>query len=144
MFVGLMCRLTLKYVTLPCFFSRTWFASQPTASRSGERYKVMPSSALKRSPANTFSAIGFNRWSVIVSSLILNPSKVSNAPNCSCSAPEQQEQHTNIAVHGEKRSVQLAQVIRFHKRVFVGQQRRDDSDSRPRRPWQSRTECQPG
>src|SRR5260370_8306244 len=103
----------------------------------------MPSSALKRSPANTFSAIGFNRWSVIVSSLILNPSKVSNAPNCSCSAPEQQEQHTNIAVHGEKRSVQLAQVIRFDKRMFVGQQRRDTSDSPPPRPSQPKPHPKP-
>src|SRR5260370_38637704 len=144
MLVGLMCRLTLKYVTLPCFFSRTWFASQPPASRSGERYSVMPSSKLKRSFASTFSAIGFNRWSVIVSSLIMNPSKASNAPNRCRSAPEQQEQHTNIAVHGEKRSVQLAQVVGSDKRMFVGQQRRDNCDSRPRGPWQCKTECQQG
>src|SRR6266849_7973624 len=103
----------------------------------------MPSSMLKRSFASTFSAIGFNRWSVIVSSLILNPSKISNAPNRCRSAPEQQEQHTNIAVHGEKRSVQPAQVVRFDKRMFVSQQRRDYRDSRPRRPRQSETECQP-
>src|SRR2546430_5726146 len=31
----------------------------------------------------------------------------SNAPNCCRRAPEQQEQHTNIAVHRKKRSVQL-------------------------------------
>src|SRR5260370_26917431 len=104
----------------------------------------MPSSKLKRSFASTFSAIGCNRWSVIVSSLILNPSKVSNAPNRCRRAPEQQEQHTNIAVHGEKRSVQLAQVIRFDKRMFVGQKRRHNCDSRPRLPWQCNTECQPG
>src|SRR5216684_919876 len=143
MFVGLMCRLTLKYVTLPCFFSRTWFASQPTASRSGERYSVMPSSKASRSPASTFSLIGFNRWSVIVSSLILYPSNVSNPPNRCRSAPEHQEQHTNIAVHGEKRSVQLAQIIRFDKRMFVSQERCDNGDSRPSRPRQSKAERQP-
>src|SRR6266478_3656877 len=143
MLVGLMCRLTLKYVTLPCFFSRTWFASQPTASKSGERYSVMPSSNASRLPASTFSAIGFNRWSVIVSSLISNPSKLSNAPNRCCSAPEQQEQHTNIAVHREKRSVQLAEVIRFDKRMFVAEQGRDNRDPRPRRPGQTEAERQP-
>src|SRR5690349_16100147 len=100
---------------LPCFFSRRWLAIQPTASKSGDRYSVMPSSKASRLPARTFSAMGFIRWSVIVSSLILNPSKVSNAPYRSSSAPEQQEQHTNIAVHREKRSVQLAQVARFDK-----------------------------
>src|SRR5258707_5630532 len=103
----------------------------------------MPSSMLKRSPASTFSAIGFNRWSVMVSSLISNLSKISNAPNRSRNAPEHQEQHTNIAVHGEKRSVQLAQIIRFDKRMFVSQQRRDNGDSRPSRPWQPEAERQP-
>ena len=39
---------------------KTEFASQPMASRSGERYSAMPSSRLSRSPANTFSAMGFN------------------------------------------------------------------------------------
>src|SRR6266852_3681755 len=103
----------------------------------------MPSSMLKRSPASTFSAIGFNRWSVILSSLISNSSKVSNAPNRCRSAPEHQEQHTNIAVNGEKRSVQLAQIIRFDKRMFVSQQRCDNGDSCPSRPWQSEAERQP-
>src|SRR5258708_40332722 len=103
----------------------------------------MQSSRESSLPASTFSAIGFNRWSVIVSTLISNPSKASNAPNRCCNAPEQQEQHTNIAVHGEKRSVQLAQIIRFDKRMFVSQQRRDNCDSRPRRPRQCKTECQP-
>src|SRR5258708_30377710 len=103
----------------------------------------MPSSRESRLPASTFSAIGFNRWSVIVSSLISNPSKASNAPNRCCNAPEQQEQHTNIAVHGEKRSVQLAQIIRFDKRMFVSQQRCDNGDSRPTRPWQPEAERQP-
>src|SRR5216684_6822784 len=103
----------------------------------------MPSSMLKRSPASTLSAIGFNCLSVIVSSLISNPSKLSNAPNRCCSAPEQQEQHTNIAVHREKRSVQLAEVIRFDKRMFVAEQRRDHGDARPRRPGQAEAERQP-
>src|SRR6266849_10629156 len=103
----------------------------------------MPSSMLKRSFASTFSAIGFNRWSVIVSSLISNPSKNSNAPNRCRSAPEQQEQHTNITVHSEKRSVQLAEVICLHKRMFVAQQERDHGDSRPRGPRQAKPEGQP-
>src|SRR5258708_3289345 len=103
----------------------------------------MPSSRESRLPASTFSAIGFNRWSVIVSSVISNPSKASNAPNRCCNAPEQQEQHTNIAVHGEKRSVQLAQIIRFDKRMFVSQQRCDNGDSRPSWPWQSQAGSQP-
>src|SRR2546429_5319257 len=79
----------------------------------------------------------------MVSSLIPNPSKTSNAPNCCRRAPEQQEQHTNIAVHSEKRSVQLAEVICFDKRMFVRQQRRDHRDPRPRRPWQPETARQP-
>src|SRR5712692_4119779 len=103
----------------------------------------MPSSNESRSPASTFSATGFNRWSVIVSSLILNPSKVSNAPNRCRSAPEQQEQHTNITVHGEKRSVQLAEIIRFDKGMFIAQQRRDHGNAHPRGPRQSKAERQP-
>src|SRR6202521_1143961 len=103
----------------------------------------MPSSMLRRSPARTLLAIGFSRTSVIVSSLISIRSKNSNSPNRCRSAPEQQEQHTNITVHGEKRSVQLAEVIRFHKRMFVAQQERDDGDSRPRGPWQAKPEGQP-
>src|SRR5713226_3086173 len=103
----------------------------------------MPSSNESRSPASTFSATGFNRWSVIVSSLILNPSKGSNVPNRRRRAPEQQEQHTNIAVHREKRSVQLAQVVGFDKGMFVSQQGRDDCDSRPRGPRQAKAERQP-
>src|SRR3989442_8005168 len=104
---------------------------------------MMPSSNASRSPASPLSAIGFNRWSVIASSLILNPSKTSNAPNRRRSAPEQQEQHTNIAVHGEKRSVQHAQVVGFDKRMFVSQQHRDHRDPCPRRPRQSEAERQP-
>src|SRR5712692_1866085 len=103
----------------------------------------MPSSNESRSPASTFSATGFNRWSVIVSSLILNPSKVSNAPNRCRRAPEQQEQHTNIAVHGEKRSVQVAQVVGFDKRMFVAEQGRDHSNACPGRPWQTEAKRQP-
>src|SRR5258708_23566101 len=103
----------------------------------------MPSSKLNRSPARTLSAIGFNRESVMVSSLISSPSSHSNTPKGSRRAPKQQEQHTNIAVHGEKRSVQLAQVVRFHKRMLVRKQCRHDRDSRPRRPRQSEAERQP-
>src|SRR6266852_2722239 len=90
----------------------------------------MPSSRPKRSPASTFSAIGFNCLSVIVSSLISNPSKLSNAPNRCRSAPKQQEQHTNIAVHGKERSIQLAKVIRFDERMFISQQGRHNRDPR--------------
>src|SRR6266478_1346895 len=99
----------------------------------------MPSSKLSRSPDRTLSAIGFNRRSLIVSSLILNPSKISNAPNRNRRAPEQQEQHTNIAVHGEKRSVQLAQVVRFDKGMLVRKQTSNNGDACPRRPGQSKT-----
>src|SRR3984893_17499678 len=102
----------------------------------------MPSSMLRRSPARTLLAIGFSRTSVIVSSLISIRSKDSNAPNRRRRAPEQQEQHTNITVHGEKRSVQLAQVIRLDKGMFVAQQRRDHGNARPRRPRQSKAERQ--
>src|SRR5205807_3009844 len=104
----------------------------------------MPSSKLSRSPVSTFSLMGFNRSSVIVGSLISNPSKFSDAPKCRGRAPEQQKQHTNIAVHCEKRSVQLAQIIRFHQRMFIREQRRNDRDARPRRPGQSEAERQPG
>src|SRR5258708_35179535 len=103
----------------------------------------MPSSNPSRSPANTLWAIGFNRWSVIVNSLISSPSKNSNAPHRRRRAPEQQEQHTNIAVHSEKRSVQLAQIIGFDKRMFLGQQGRDNRDSRPRGPRQPETKRPP-
>src|SRR5438445_408729 len=103
----------------------------------------MPSSTPSRWPAKTLSAIGFNRWSVIVNSLISIPSKASNAPNRCRRAPRQQEQHTNIAVHGEKRSVQLAQVIGFNKRMFVSQQGCNNRDPRPRGPRQPETKRQP-
>src|SRR5580704_11009259 len=103
----------------------------------------MPSSADSRSPASTLSATGFNRSSVIVSSLISNPSKISNPPKRCRRAPEQQEQHTNIAVHGEKRSVQLAQVIRLDKGMFVSKQRSHHGNARPRRPRQAKAQRQP-
>src|SRR5712664_541384 len=103
---------------------------------------MIPSSKFRRSPTRTLSAIGFKRWSVIVSSLISNPWKSSNAPKRRRCAPEQQEQHTNIAVHGEKRSVQLAQIIRFDKGVFVRQQSRYDTYPRPRGPRQAEAKRQ--
>src|SRR6267142_56106 len=104
---------------------------------------MIPSSKFRRSPTRTLSAIGFKRWSVIVSSLISNPWKSSNAPKRRRCAPEQQEQHTNIAVHGEKRSVQLAQIICLDKGVFVRQQRRYDRYPRPRGPRQAEAKRQP-
>src|SRR5262252_4962774 len=61
----------------------------------------------------------------------------SNAPKGCCGAPEQQKQHTNIAVHCEECSVELAQVIRFHERMFVGEQRRNNRDSCPGGPGQT-------
>src|SRR6266404_1006515 len=103
----------------------------------------MPSSKLSRSPDRTLSAIGFNRRSLIVSSLISNPPKISNAPKRRRRAPEQQEQHTNIAVHGKKRSVQLAQVVRFDKGMLVRKQRRHHRDSHPGWPRQPEAEREP-
>src|SRR6266850_1182244 len=103
----------------------------------------MPSSKLSRSPARTLSAIGFKRLSVIVSSLISNPSRISNAPNRSRRAPKQQEQHTNIAVHGEKRSVQLAEIVSLDEGMFVSKKRRNHGDSCPSRPVQTKAERQP-
>src|ERR1700733_9713519 len=140
-----MCRLTLKYVTSPCRFSRTWFASQPTASKSGERYSKMPSSIDSRSPDKTLSAMGFRRLSVMVSSAIFSSKllKRSDAPKSRCRAPEQQERHTNITVHGEKRSVELAQVVGFDQRMFVAKQRGDDRDSCPRGPGKREAPSQP-
>src|SRR6266478_831511 len=128
---------------LPWRFSRTWFASQPTASKSGERYSAMPSSALSRSPASTLSAIGFSRWSVIINSFISNPPEISNAPNRHRRAPEQQERNTNITVHRKKRSVQLAQVPRFNKGMFVSKQRGNNRDACPCGPRQAEAERQP-
>src|SRR5208283_5680716 len=63
--------------------------------------------------------------------------KSSNAPERCCGAPEQQEQHTNIAVHGEKRSVQPAQIIRLDQRMLVAQQGGHHDDSGPGGPWQA-------
>src|SRR5216683_1519204 len=128
---------------LPWRFSRTWFASQPTASKSGERYSAMPSSALRRSAASTLSAIGFSRWSVIITSLISNPPENSNAPNRYRCAPEQQERNTNITVHRKKRSVQLAQVPWFDKGVLVSKQCPDDGNARPRGPRQAEAVREP-
>src|SRR5260370_1602177 len=79
----------------------------------------------------------------MVISLIMNPSKVSNAPNRSRSAPEQQEQHTNIAVHTEKPSVQPAQVIRFDESMLVAKQKRTHINAPPRRPRQTKPEPHP-
>src|SRR5208283_527799 len=69
--------------------------------------------------------------------------KSSNAPERCCGAPEQQEQHTNIAVHGEKRSVQLAQIVLFYKRMFVTKERSHNDNSGPSRPGQSETRRKP-
>src|SRR6185369_13095273 len=121
--------------------------SQPTASRSGERYSKMPSSTLRRSPARTLSAMGFSRWSVMVSVWLIsscpNVSTASNAPNGSSSAPEQQERHTNITVHGEKRSVELAQIVGLHERMFVSEQGGNHHDTKPRGPGQREARGEP-
>src|SRR5207302_5655677 len=58
--VGLMWRLTLKYVLSPCSRSRTSLASQPTARMSPVTYRASASSASRRLPARTFPAIGFS------------------------------------------------------------------------------------
>src|SRR5215813_10327834 len=107
----------------------------------------MPSSKLRRSPASTLSATGFNRRSVMVRGWLISVcskvSTASNAPNRCCSAPEQQERHTNITVHGEKRSVELAQIVRFDKGMFVGEKRRDDENANPRGPGKRETRGEP-
>src|ERR1700680_3522985 len=103
----------------------------------------MPSSMDRRTPARTLSAIGLSRASVMVNSLILNSSNISDTPNGNGSAPEQQEQHTNITVHSEKRSVELAEVVRFDQRVLVGEQRGHHNDSGPGGPGQRKAERQP-
>src|SRR5579864_188654 len=64
-FVGLIWRLTLKYVLSPCIRSRTELAIQPTARMSPVRYRASASAALSRSPANTLSQIGFSRASSV-------------------------------------------------------------------------------
>src|SRR5579883_2116895 len=63
--VGLICRLTLKYVTLPCIRSRTRLAIKPRARMSELRYMATQSSKLRRSPASTFLQIGRSRGSSI-------------------------------------------------------------------------------
>src|SRR5258706_16033943 len=90
--------------------------------------------------------MGFSRWSLRVSSLISNLSKglrISHSPERGCSAPEQKERNTNITVQGEKRSVQLAQIVRFDKRMFIGEERRDDRDSGPRGPGKREAGSEP-
>src|SRR5271163_3817786 len=129
---------------LPWRFSRSWFASQPTASKSGERYSAMPSSRDSRSPPSTLSAIGCKLLSVIISSLILNSPNPSNAPKGHRSSPAHQERHTNITVHRKKRSVQLAEVIGLDKGMLVSEQRGNHADSQPSRPRQSKGKRQPG
>src|SRR5713101_2704269 len=104
----------------------------------------MPSSKPSRSPARTFAAMGFNFWSLRISSLISNSPNRSTAPNGRGGSPEQKEQQTNIAVHGEKRSVELAEVVGFDKRVLVREQGADYGDSRPCRPWQRKARGKPG
>src|SRR5215469_17215416 len=69
--------------------------------------------------------------------------KSSNSPQRGCGSPEQQEQHTNISVHGEKCSVQLAEIVCSHERMFVAQQSRHHPNPRPRWPRQSETARQP-
>src|SRR5690349_5155084 len=59
-------------------------------------------------------------------------------------APEQQKQQTNITVHREKRSIEATQVVRANQRMLVGQQRRDDGNSRPSRPGQAEARRKPG
>src|SRR5215813_2735986 len=105
----------------------------------------MPSSKLRRSPDKTFSAMGRRRWSVRMSSLkysLVNgrvetrrySSTFSDFPESGCRSPEQQKRNTNITVHGEKRSVQLAQIVRFDQGMFVGEERRDNHNSKPSGP----------
>src|SRR6266581_3956871 len=122
---------------LPWRFSRTRFASQPTARRSGERLSAKASSKLRRSPARTLSAIGFRCWSLNLISLISNLSEISNAPDCHGRAPEQQEQQTNIAVHREKRSIEPAEVVGLDKRVFVTEEQANRDDAGPCGPRES-------
>src|SRR5262245_60580865 len=120
----------------------------------------MPSSKESRSPPSTFSAIGFSRESVMVNWLksfssrsycnvpveiaaFSNFPAVSNLPDRCRRAPEHQKRNTNIAVHREKRSVQLAQIVRLHQRMLVTQQQRHHKNPRPSRPRQAKTHRQP-
>src|SRR6266851_8669760 len=119
----------------------------------------MPSSNARRCPARTLSAMGRSVVSVRIKSFksfrflrcfstistnwmplieaplqqcfAANRSNVSNFPKRCSRSPEEQKRNTNITVHREKRSVQLAQIVGFHKRVFVGQQRRDHGNTGP-------------
>src|SRR5215468_8093092 len=91
--------------------------------------------------------MGFRVWSVKNSSLISNPSNYSRdsyAPERGGSAPEQKERNTNITVHGEKRSVELAQIVCFNKRMLVGEQPCDNCNACPSRPGKRKTRGEPG
>src|SRR5262249_2545279 len=86
--------------------------------------------------------MGFRVLSVRSSSLISNPSKysrVSHAPERGRRSPEQKKRNTNITVHGEKRSVELAQVVCFDKRMLVGEQRGDHRNTNPGGPGKRET-----
>src|SRR5256885_2053210 len=110
----------------------------------------MPSSGPRRSPRRTLSAMGFSRWSVMVKLAIglqstsiqgafgfSKGAKGSNAPNRRGSAPEQKKQQTNIAVHGEKRSVEPAEIIGIDQGMLVEEQRGYHGDAEPCRPGQT-------
>src|SRR5690348_6582992 len=58
-------------------------------------------------------------------------------------APEQQEQQANIAIHGEKRSIHFAEVVRLYKRMLVSEQCRYHTDAHPCRPPQMKAPSQP-
>jgi len=58
-------------------------------------------------------------------------------------APENQEQQTNIAVDGEKRSIDFGEVVGFDKRMLVGEEERDDDDSGPCGPREAEAPGEP-
>ena len=125
-----------------------------------------------RSPAKTFSAMGWSWASLILSRptrsrtgfapdspaaelvctlltfgdpvQISLPSKaalrLSDPDGCS---PKHEEQHTNIAVYGEKRSIEAAQVVGLYQRMLPDQHGRHNQDAGPRGPGKRKAGRQP-
>ena len=84
-----------------------------------------------------------SRVSVILSSLIVCISNSQGRPTTVAAPQNNRNKKTNIAIHGEKRSIDFAQIVGFHERMLVDEQRCDHGNSRPRRPAKLKTPRQP-
>src|ERR1043165_7818015 len=117
MFVGLRCRLTLKYVVRPCLRRRTMSASLPSPGKSSVAYSARPSSNESLLPLVTVFTIWFSLSScekviAILSSFV--------EENSASESSQQYDAHKSVG--SKKSGVQATEIVGVNKSMLVDKQ----------------------